>query len=125
MAGYYVIKAIDNAKFNHRNMFTYFLVALYPGILFFSSKFFQGGSFYLNFITVTAASVSVCTYPYIKLRTLVRRENRDFALGLVVGIVTGLNYMMKGLLMHIINPKNKPFFDDGAPDDAIKAGGIK
>lgn len=110
LLGYYVIKGIDSAKFNHRNMFTYFLVILFPGIAFFSSYFFQGNSFTLNFVTVILAAVAVSTYPYIKIRQLVRHKDRNLALGFVYGFGQASNFLLTGIMMKIMNPQNKPFF---------------
>lgn len=66
-----VATMIDESKSDKRNMITYFMMMLYPGITFFSSFFYYGNNFYLPLTLTIFVGAAVSTYPYFKIRTLV------------------------------------------------------
>lgn len=85
----------------------FFLVTLYPGIIFISSYFYLIGSWMIISIIIGVVATVVSVYPYVAVRTLVRLKDRNLTLGIVMGIVEGLNSLMTGIFMKAINPQSK------------------
>lgn len=85
----------------------YFLITLYPGIIFISSFFNLADSWLMVSILIAVVVTVISVYPYVTIRTLVRLQDRNLTLGIVVGFVEGFNSLMTGIFMKVINPESK------------------
>jgi hypothetical protein len=85
----------------------FFCITLLPGIIFISSFFYLIGSWMIISILVFIVATVASVYPYLSVRTLVRQKDRNLTLGVIVGIVEGLNSLMTGIFMKVINPESK------------------